>query len=197
MNGQSPYLCAALSLHCHASGLRYSILQSIAGQSVPLGKFFDSMIPLGLTANPDDDEFVIPLNAVFADRILQRAISSDKECLFDAFEKIAKGLAPHVNRTAIMRRTPEARLSQRLLDGDKIVKPMLGSRANRLYEVCSKDWEWNSRFWEQRALLLSETDLPTALQYARHAVAIELHPFSLTTLSKLSKLLFKQMEKLN
>ena len=152
---QIPYLCAALALHCHGAGLRYSVLQKIAGQGISLNNLFDNIVPLGLTANPDDDEFVVPLNSVYADRILHRAIANDQQCLFDAFKKIAVGLAPHVNRTAILRRTPEARLSQRLLDADKIVKPMLGARANELYETCSKDWEWNSRFWEQRALLVA------------------------------------------
>lgn len=46
-------------------------------------------------------------------------------------------------------------------------------------------------YWEQRALFTADLDLDMALQYARHAVAIERHPFSLTTLGKL---LLMQME---
>ena len=183
------YICAALAMHCHASGLRYSILQNIAGQTV-LNNLFNNTIPLGLAENPENDDFVIPLNAIYADRILQRGINKDQQCVFDAFKGVAFGLAPYVNRNTIKMRTPEARLAGRLLDADKIVKPMLGERANELYETCKKDWAWNSRYWEQRALLISETDLSTALQYARHAVAIESHPFTLTTLGKL---LFLQM----
>lgn len=189
-----PYLCSALSMECHASGLRYSILQKIAGQAISLNILFDKEVPLGLTANPENDEFVVPLNAVYADRILQRACAREGQYMFDAFKGISKGLAPYVNRLAVKMKTPEARLAGRLLDADKIVKPLLGARANELYEVCSHDWAWNSRFWEQRALLVAGTDLPTALQYARHAVAIEEHPFTLTTLGKL---LFQQMEGLN
>jgi hypothetical protein len=105
--------------------------------------------------------------------------------------KLALGLAPYVNRTAVMKRTPEARLARRLLDADKVVKPHLGARADELYELCKPKWAWNSRFWEQRALLIVETNLATALQYARHAVAIERHPFTLTTLGKI---LFREME---
>lgn len=189
-----PYLCIALSTHCHSGGLRYSILQKIAGQAISLNNLFNHTVPLGLAENADDDEFVVPINAVYADRILQRAVASKQQDIFDAFLGIALGLAPYVNRKAIMMRTPEARLAGRLLDSDKIVRPMLGSRADELYEMCKKEWAWNSRYWEQRALLVAGKDLMTALQYARHAVAIERHPFTLTTLSKL---LFKQIEQLN
>ncbi|MGA9451300.1 MAG: hypothetical protein WBW41_08145 [Verrucomicrobiia bacterium] len=181
-------------MHCHPAGLRYSILQKIAGQANPLSILLNNEVPLGLTDNPEDDEFVVPMNAVYADRVLYRAIAKDQQRIFDAFKGIANGLAPYVNRNAVKMRTPEARLAGRLLDGDKIVKPMLGSRADELYETCRKDWAWNSRYWEQRALLVAETNLTTALQYARHAVAIEVHPFTLTTLGKL---LFQQMEQLN
>jgi len=68
---------------------------------------------------------------------------------------------------------------------------MLGSAAEEFYASVQKHWEWNSRYWEQRALLIADTDLTTALQYARHAVAIEQHPFPLTTLSKI---LLRRME---
>jgi hypothetical protein len=186
-----PYLCTALSVHCHASGLRYSILQKIAGQTTPLDGLFNNDVPLGFTDNLENNEFVLPMNAIYADKVLQRALVNDQESLFNAFIQIASGLAPYVNRKAAKMKTPEARLAGRLLDADKIVKPMLGPRADEFYEICSKQWAWNSRFWEQRALLIAATNLSTALQYARHAVAIELHPFTLTTLAKL---LFQQME---
>ena len=38
--------------------------------------------------------------------------------------------------------------------------------------------------WEQRALLIVGEDVETGVQYARHAVAIERHPFTLTTLGQ-------------
>ena len=84
-----------------------------------------------------------------------------------------------------MRRSPEARLAGRLFDGDKIVKPLLDSAAEQFYVESQKLWEWNSRYWEQRALLKADSDLVTALRYAKQAVAIENHPFPLTTLAKL------------
>lgn len=192
-NFRLPYLCTALSMHCHSAGIRYSVLQAVAGTHVPLSGLFSDMVPLGLAENRDDDEYVVPLNAVYAERVLTRAVRESQDLLFEAFATTAIALAPYVNREAIRKRTPEARLSGRLLDADKIVKPMLGVRAEAMYERCKSACGWNSRYWEQRALLVADSDLTTALQYARHAVANDPNPFALTTLGKL---LFRQMTQL-
>jgi len=185
------YLCVALSEHCHKVGVPYSLLQSIAGAKDPINHLFSQAIPLTLTESPVDEKYVVAANSIIAERILLRAVIKEQQPLFSAFESTAKALAPHVNRYAIMRRTPEARLSGRLFDYDQIVKPLLGNSANGFYVAIQSDWEWNSRYWEQRALLTAETDIQTAIQYARHAVAIEFHPFPLTTLAKL---LLREME---
>lgn len=186
-----PYLCAALARHCHVAGIRYSILQSIVGPRSALSDLFTSTVPLRLTDNVEDNDYTVPMNTVIGERILHQARDKDKWLLLQAFSEIAKALAPHVNRYAVMRRSPEARLASRLFDVDKIVKPLLAENANKLYISCQLEWEWNSRYWEQRALLAADSDLDTALRYARHAVAIENHPFTLTTLGKL---LLRQME---
>lgn len=181
---QLPYLCVALAQHCYSAGIRYSILQAIMGPSSPVGVLLKP-VPLRLAANAAQDEFVVAINATLAERVLRRAIQHEKPVLSNAFSGVARGLAPHVNRKAVMRRSPEARLAGRLFDADKVVKPMLGAAAEEFYVSVQKLWEWNSRYWEQRALLKAETDIGTGLQFARHAVAIERHPFPLTTLGKL------------
>lgn len=186
-----PYLCVALSEHCHKVGVRYSVLQAIAGQGNPIRHLFDPEIPLSLAENSMNSDYVLAANSIVADRVLFRVAGEDSETLFSAFEATARVLAPHVNRRAIMKRSPEARLAGRLFDYDKIVRPLIGDSAERFYVSVQRLWEWNSRYWEQRALLTAETDLQAAIQYARHAVAIELHPFPLTTLAKL---LLREME---
>lgn len=186
-----PYLCVALAQHCYRVGLRYSLLQAIAGPGVPIARLLDSDIPLRLAPSAVDDDYVVALNAIIADRVLHRASRRESEILVSAFVQLAFALAPHVNRKAIMRRSPEARLVGRLLDADKVVRPLLGTAAEGFYVSVQAQWEWNSRYWEQRALLSSGKDLDAALQYARHAVAIERHPFPLTTLGKI---LLMQME---
>ena len=64
--------------------------------------------PLSLTENPVNDEYVVAVNSIVAERVLFRAARKDPTTLFSAFEATAKALAPHVNRKAIMRRSPEA-----------------------------------------------------------------------------------------
>jgi hypothetical protein len=72
----------------------------------------------------------------------------------------------------------------------------LGDAAEAFYEAAKESWRWNSRYWEQSALLmLAKSDrsldalrrkehLEEALQRARYSVAIEEHPFGLTTLAR-------------
>lgn len=190
LDDRLPYLCVALAQHCYSVGLRYSLLQAIMGPRNPIGRLLGN-VPLRLATNAVQDEFVVAMSAIIAERILRRVVSREAQTLQTAFSNIASVLAPHVNRRAIMRRSPEARLAGRLFDADKIVRPLLGTAAEDFYAGVQRQWEWNSRYWEQRALLIAEADLTTALHYARHAVAVEEHPFPLTTLGKL---LFKRME---
>jgi hypothetical protein len=186
-----PFLCVALARFCHGSGIRYSILQRIAGNSRGLASLFYNGFPLPIAPNLEDEDYVVPLNSVLGDRLLHRTAAKDTDLLYKAFFAIGSGLAPHVNRRAIMQRSPEARLAGRLFDADKVVKPLLGHRAEQFYVDIQDNWKWNSRYWEQRALLAADSDLEVALSYARHAVAVEEHPHTLTTLGKL---LFLRME---
>ncbi len=180
-----PYLAVAVAQHCYRVGLRYSLLQTMLGPREPASPLFERHAVLPLATSVHDDEFVVALNGAVADRILHRAIRTDRPRLSSVFSGLASAVAPHVNRTAIRRRTPEARLAGRLFDADKVVKPLLGDAAESFYVAAQKDWEWNSRYWEQRALLIADASLETAIQYARHAVAVERGPFALTTLGKL------------
>lgn len=179
-----PYVCVALAQYCYSAGLRYSILQAIEGPTRSVGRLL-SNVPLRLVESAVEREFVVAINSTFAERVLRRTAERENDTLLAAFKGLASALAPHVNRKAIMRRSPEARLSGRLFDADKVVRPLLGMAAEDFYISVQKVWEWNSRYWEQRALLQAETDITTGLQFARHAVAIEKHPFPLTTLGKL------------
>ncbi len=186
-----PYVCVALAQYCYSAGIRYSILQAIMGPMKPVGRLM-GRVPLRLVENAVQDDFVVAINATLAERVLRRTAERETDTLLSAFQGLARGLAPHVNRKAVMRRSPEARLAGRLFDADKVVKPLLGAaEAESFYVSVQKLWEWNSRYWEQRALLQAESDLSAGLQFARHAVAIERHPFPLTTLGKL---LLREME---
>ncbi len=120
-------------------------------------------------------------------RIVGEAILS---CLpparkFNTLVSLSKALSPYVNRLAVMRGTPEARLAGKLLDSDDCVRPLLGQRSDAFYCDIQDAWQWNSRYWEQRALDVVENNPQLALKFAEHAVGIERHPHTLTTLAKI------------
>ena len=188
------YLTCALARHCYAAGVRRSILQVIAGTDFSVDALLSEQCPLPLVIHPSNDDFVLPQSVVVADRVLVRASRQDRDLTIDVFTSLAKGIAGRVNRQAIKRRTPEARLAGRLFDADKIVRPLLAGRSEDFYIAAKDAWEWNSRYWEQRALLITDRDIRTALQFARHAVAIEVHPFPLTTLGTV---LLKRLDSVN
>jgi hypothetical protein len=179
------YLTAAVARFCYWGGLRYEILQAAVGVSSPLHRLMDPSAPLPLSTHPSNDEFVVPQNALVAERVLWHVARVNRPLMMRVFTSLAEQLAPYVNRLAIKRRSPESRVTGRLFDSDTVVRPFLGENAPHFYEAVKPKWDWNSRYWEQRALDMADEDLPTAIQYARHAVAVEEHPFPLTTLSKL------------
>ena len=183
-SARTSYLIAALAYHCHPSGLQHAILQS-ANRNNQLNDQFDYFCPLPLTYAHNDDSYVVPLNAIMADRILELVGQIDSESLLASFVMLSRAIAPYVSRRTAIARTPEALIAGRLFSAEKVVRPLLGLRAGKFYELTKEDWQWNSRYWEHRALLTVTTDIDLAIQYARHAVAIEQHPFPWTTLASI------------
>jgi hypothetical protein len=117
--------------------------------------------------------------------------------MLDIFVRLATAIAPRVNRRTFVQRTPEARLAARLFDLDQVVQRFLGDLAQKFYDAVQAEWQWNSRYWEQLALLnlqrhqalgsdhrKARDALDLAIAHARHAVSIEHHPLTLTTLAK-------------
>lgn len=177
------YLTVALAHHCNPVGITYSILQA-AQDNPDLKKQFDYFGPLPLSYSPDNDDYVIPLNTTIADKILTLTSSEKSDLLLEAFINLANAIAPYVNRRTSIQGIPEARLAGRLFNAEKVVKHLLGLKlGGKFYETSQARWEWNSRYWEQRALFTQAFDLDLAVQYARQAVAIEGHPFPWTTLA--------------
>lgn len=111
---------------------------------------------------------------------------------FDRLVGLAKALAPYVNRLTIRRRTTEARLAGRLLDFDDTIEHFLAAKAEQFYNDIHDEWAWNSRYWEQRALLELQREPLAALGLAQTAVGIEDHPLPLTTLGKVQLALAKK-----
>lgn len=189
------FLLAALARVCFPGGVRYEVLAAASSRAAWDGQF-DPAHPTPLAYYDQADTFVVPLNATMADRALERA---PKDALLIAFKRLAVAIAPRVNRETIKRRSPEAKLAGRLFDYDDIIKKYLGDSAEDFYRAARQSWRWNSRYWEQVSLFHlsryratgNRDHLDDAIQHARHAVSIERHSFSLTTLGKT---LFVQME---
>ncbi|NWG52885.1 MAG: SIR2 family protein [Hydrogenophilaceae bacterium] len=189
------YLVCAIVDRCVRVGLRYGILAKLAGGKTLAKQLSETHpLPLDFTDYPIN-EFVRPLNAIVADQALNVLVRKERRLVFDAAVELGLAISPYVNRGTIKQRLPEPRLAQRLFDLD-VVLDLLGPLTREFYEALKTKWEWNSRYWEQVSLLnlraamdaTSEADrqrfATNALQNARHAVTIERHPFTLTTLAK-------------
>ena len=190
------YVMTAVARHCFSGGIRYSIIASAYGNSGWDAQFRrDNPLPLAFVMDGGRG-FVIPENTILSGRVLERYRREDVEFLFGVFVDLAIRIAPHVNRESIRRRSPEARLAGRLFDYDDVVEQLLGDRSGAFYDSTQEAWQWNSRYWEQVALLHlgryrkggTEDErreaLGLAVQHARHAVSVERHPFTLTTLGQ-------------
>lgn len=130
-----------------------------------------------------EGEYLRVGHRVLAERLLGAVV--DKDSLYDQYLGLAKALARYVTPATLKIRTQEARLGAYLLDYDLSVKPKLGSRSRDFYNRIRGGWAWNSRYWNQIALLeVDERDFPAAIQHAEHSIGIEQHPLTFTTLGK-------------
>ena len=178
------FAVAALGEHCHGGGVFYPILES----ALPNESLADQLqfnCPLPLAYAEEDGDYVLPLSPVIADRVLHMLSREKAPLLLDVFCRLADALSPYVNRRTAIERTAEARLAARLSSAERVARPLLGPLADEFYVKTRESWQWNSRYWEQRALFTQSSDVDAAIQYARHAVAIEAHPFPWTTLASL------------
>lgn len=177
------YAVAALAEHCYPGGVSYPIIEK-AYRNAGLNNQLKYDCPLPLTY-ADDGDYVLPLNPVIADRLLHMLAREKQALLLEIFSMLAAALSPYVNRRATISRTPEAKLAARLFSAEQVARPLLGTFAGTFFSQAREAWQWNSRYWEQRALLTQAENIDLAIQYARHAVAIEEHPFPWTTLASL------------
>jgi hypothetical protein len=127
-------------------------------------------------------EYLRTAHRVIAERLIKTAVDRDE--IFDVYCSLARGLAKYVSPDTLKARTVEARLGGRLMDFDASVYTVLGiSLAGKFYTKVKKEWGWNSRYWEQVAgYYVYIEDFAAAIESAQHAVGLERHPLSFTTL---------------
>lgn len=188
------YLASALAQFCINGGIRYDILVSVSGAN-GIREQLQPHMSLPLTYSEEfHKNYVVPLNGVIGSRVLEYCSKDNPNGILDLFCRLGRALAPRVNRETIKKRTPEARFAGRLFDFDQVVEHFLGPLSEQFYSSVQREWQWNSRYWEQVSLLnlgkyynntISGSHyLEAASQHARHAVSLEHHPFPLTTLGK-------------
>ena len=188
---------AALADNCFAGGLRYEILAKVVDSSGYRSQMMqDHPLPLSFYDRRTNTH-VIPQNSVIGESVLKTISKADPSRLKRICVDLANELAPRVNRRTIKQRSPEARLAGRLFDFDSVVDPMINGLASDFYSDTREAWQWNSRYWEQTALMnLSKARhardegiafelIDRAVHNAKHAVSLERHAFPLTTLAKI------------
>lgn len=182
-NGRPVYLAVALAYYCHPVGIRRDVIFSLYPSDL-IDELSLEDAPLRVSTHPDDTDYLVPANSTLATLLLEELSRLNPQRLLEISVELANALAPFVTRHTIKQRTSEARFAGRLFDADGVMPELLKDRFDSFYEMTIERWRWNSRYWEQRALWVGARDRRLSIQHARYAVAIERHPFPMTTLAK-------------
>ena len=159
--------------------LPLGIASKIAGLT---GKALEALL-----ASDEQDIMLIDLNGVrpphriTAALVVESAISIDERS--SAMQSLMLALAPHIDVTAIVNLTRPYRLLRRLMDQESVMRLVGPVFGRKLYEMMQGPYDWNGRYWDQRALFESELgNHAQARSYAEHSLRIHHHPFALNTL---------------
>ena len=96
---------------------------------------------------------------------------------------LAKALAPHVDEQAMRAGTGEYRIIRFLMDQATVTWLVGRENARSWYESLREYYDWNGRYWDQRALLESEFgEHETARSYAERSIQVHRHSFGYNTL---------------
>ncbi len=142
---------------------------------------------IALMKRVDQDVLLIDHSGIrpphrFTASIVVDSALSDDEC-FEAMYSLAIALAPHIDRNSLRSLPRPYRLLRRLLNQETVSRH-LGDRLGRqFYDQISDPYDWNSRFWEQRALFESRLgNHAQARSYAEFSLHRHEHSFGFNTL---------------
>jgi len=158
-------MLATAAAHRFGFSLPFDFVGRIGGEGI----FSDFDGPAGDFADIAyfDDKGLRLRSKAFSVRIWRQATSHEK---YEIALFLAKHLSPLVVPQTIARRSYSYRLLREIMDCD-VVRNELGDRANEWYEELLPLLGWNSRYWEQRALLsLKNKEDDRAYSYAKEAV---------------------------
>ena len=96
---------------------------------------------------------------------------------------LAVALAPHIDGMSIRNGTREYRIVRNLMNHEFVMRTSGEHGGRRLYDDLREYYDWNARYWDQRALFESRFDNDeTARSYAERSVQVHSHPFGYNTL---------------
>lgn len=123
-----------------------------------------------------------PRHRVFGELLIEYLSLEEK---IEAVVNLALAVAPHVSHAAITSSTIFYRISRSLLANDMLFK-LLDSNygaTSDVYERIQTAYEWNARFWDQRALLASNNNrFEKAFSWAQQALLKRKDSYSLNTI---------------
>ena len=124
---------------------------------------------------------VRPPHRITASIVVDSVLSQDEK--YDAMHRLMFALSPHVDINAIRNLTRHHRLLRQLLDEEAVMR-LVGRRKGRdLYDAVQKLFDWNGRYWDQRALFESRLgNNAQARSYAERSIQVQAHPFAFNTL---------------
>jgi hypothetical protein len=166
----------------HRFGYALPLLTAMAVGHLPFTKFKEL---LGAGIGADGPIVREPLGLRLRHRILseyawKEVFSQDEK--FDATYAVVASLAPLINPAIIGAKEYPHLIVRKVFDQER-VSESVGLRALELFEDFEGMLGWNSRYWEQRALLEARTgNFSKAYSYAQKAVSLERHPFAFTSL---------------
>lgn len=124
---------------------------------------------------------VRPRHRITATIVVDSALSRAQK--FETVYQLLFSLAPHIDRNASRVHTRYYRLVSRLMDEANIRHLVGYEKGREIYEAIQKAYDWNGRYWEQRALFESSVGNDTvARSYAERSLQISSHPFAYNTL---------------
>ena len=167
-----------------------------------IGYYFGHPVPLGIAAKVSqlpvkelerlltggehdyvliEEKGVRPPHRFTAELVVKSALDGDDR--YDAVRRIALAVAPHLDIAASRILTRPYRLLRPLLYHGNVLWLVGEHRGRELYETIQEAYDWNGRYWDQRALFESELgNHPQARSYAENSLRIHRHPFAFNTL---------------
>jgi len=162
-------------------GLPMEVVRASAGVPVPeiqenlAGELGDLLVL--------DDGYLRLRHRFMGEVLLAQRLSAREK--FEVAVGVGKAVAPHVSLAAIRASTLYYRIARSLMGHDMIGEILEGDSSLILdwYEELQDAFEWNARFWEQRALAAADArDFEPAYSWAREAVSRHRDALTLNTI---------------